>query len=237
MKPELIVMLTHHDKTVDNALEMFQEMKDTPVRHWGFKDVGLPPDEMKALVKCMKDAGKTVHLEVVSLTEEEGLKGAQLALEAGFDYLLGTVCFDSILDYVRGKPIKYCPFPGHVHSHPSILDGTLEEILTHASDLEARGAAGLDLLAYRYIGDADNLLLKLVTTVKVPVIAAGSIATFERIARVWKAHTWGFTIGSAFFDKKFVPDGSFQDNMMKVWNWLEETEEADLEKYFKMPVA
>jgi hypothetical protein len=237
MKPELIVMLTHHDKTVQNAMEMFQQMIDTPVRHWGFKDVGLPADEMKALVKCMKEAGKTAHLEVVSLTEEESLNGARLAVEAGFDYLDGTVCFDSVLEFIQDKPLRYCPFPGHVHSHPSILDGTMEEIVAHARSLEEKGVAGLDLLAYRYVGDADNLLCKVVEAVKVPVIAAGSIASFDRIAQVWKARIWGFTIGSAFFDKKFVPEGSFMDNMMKVWNWLEETEEADLDRYLKLAVS
>ena len=41
----------------------------------------------------MKKAGKTTYLEVVSLTEEEGLKGAKLAVEAGCDVLMGTVFF------------------------------------------------------------------------------------------------------------------------------------------------
>ena len=50
MKPELIVMLTYNDKTVENALELFNEMKDTPVTLWGFKDVGLPPEDMKKVV-------------------------------------------------------------------------------------------------------------------------------------------------------------------------------------------
>jgi hypothetical protein len=237
MKPELIVMLTHHDRTVQNALEMFQEMRDTPIRHWGFKDVGLPPDEMKSLVRCIKDAGKTAHLEVVSLTEEEVMAGAKIAVESGFDYLVGTVCFDSVLEYMKDKPTKYCPFPGHVHSHPSILDGTIEEIVDHARSLEAKGVAGLDLLAYRFVGDADNLLCKVVEAVNIPVIAAGSIASYERIARVWKSSTWGFTIGSAFFEKKFAPNGDFKENMMVVWNWLEETKETDLDSYVRSPVA
>ncbi|MCS6907943.1 MAG: hypothetical protein RML93_08695, partial [Anaerolineales bacterium] len=124
MKPELIVMLTHNDVTVSNALELFEQSKHLPVQHWGFKDVGLPPQQMKELVRRMKDAGKVTYLEVVSLSEEEGLRGAQIALEAGFDVLMGTVYFDSIHEYLKGKPIKYYPFPGHVHSHPSILDGT-----------------------------------------------------------------------------------------------------------------
>ena len=231
MKPELVVMLTHHDQTVQNALEMFEEMKSTPVQHWGFKDVGLPPEEMKNLVKHMKDAGKTTHLEVVSLSEEEGLAGARLAVESGFDYLVGTVYFDSIHEYLKDKPIRYFPFPGHVHSHPSVLDGTIEEIVADAHRLEAKGVHGLDLLAYRFVGNAEDLLREVVNAVNVPVVAAGSIGSYDRIARVWETQAWGFTIGSAFFEKKFVPDGSFQDNMMLVWDWLETTKESELGKY------
>ena len=91
MKPEFILMLTHNDTTVKEALNIFRECKDAPVEHWGFKDVGLPPDEMKMLVHEMKAAGKTTYLEVVSLSEEQGLRGAGIALEAGFDVLMGTV--------------------------------------------------------------------------------------------------------------------------------------------------
>lgn len=231
MRPELIVMLTHHDQTVANAIEMFDEMKDLPVIHWGFKDVGLPPDKMKQLVKNMKDAGKTPYLEVVSLSEAEGLRGAQIAVEAGFDILMGTVYFDSIRDYLRGKPIRYYPFPGHVHSHPSILDGTIDEIVAHALQLEAKGVHGFDLLAYRYTGDARALLKAVVSATHIPLVSAGSVATFERIAEIWEAGAWGFTIGGAFFEKKFVPQGSFADNMMAVWNWLESTSEAEMRRY------
>jgi hypothetical protein len=86
-KPELIVMLTYHDLTVPNALELFERLKDTAVTHWGFKDVGLPPEQMKPVVAAMKAAGKTTYLEVVSLSEAEGLSGAELAVELGFDVL------------------------------------------------------------------------------------------------------------------------------------------------------
>lgn len=229
MKPELIVMLTHHDKTVPDALELFEECKDLPVTHWGFKDVGLPPQQMKELVGRMKAAGKVTFLEVVSLSEEEGLVGAKLAVEAGFDILMGTVYFDSIHQYLKDKPIKYYPFPGHVYSHPSILDGTIEEIVNHARFLEAKGVHGMDLLAYRYVGEARKLLQEVVKATHVPIVSAGSIASFERIAEVWEARAWGFTIGSAFFEKKFVPDGSFKDNIRAVTDWLAHTDEAQLQ--------
>ncbi len=222
MKPELIVMLTYNDMTVKNAIELFDELKDTPVTHWGFKDVGLPADEMKNLVGNMNTAGKTTFLEVVSLTEEEGLTGAKLAVECGFDILMGTVFFDTINDYLKDKPVKYYPFPGHVHSHPSILDGAIEEIVQHTRSMEAKGVDGMDLLTYRYTGDAQALLTEVVKSTRVPVVSAGSIDSYDRIAEVRDTGAWGFTIGTAFFEKKFIPDGSFRDNMMAVWDWLQE---------------
>lgn len=233
MKPAFILMLTYNDTTVKDALEIFRACKGAPVTHWGFKDVGLPPDEMKALVGEMKEAGKTTYLEVVSLSEEEGLRGAKIAVEAGFDVLMGTVFFGSILEYLKDKPIKYYPFPGHVHSHPSILDGSIEEIVEHAKFLESQGLPGMDLLSYRYIGNAPQLLEEVVKATNVPIVSAGSIDSYRRLAEVWKTGAWGFTIGSALFDKKFVGNGSFLDNTLAVCNWLEKTQPSELDGYLK----
>jgi hypothetical protein len=220
VKPELIVMLTHHDQTVPQALELFENTRDFPITHWGFKDVGLPPKEMQRIVTAMKNAGKTTFLEVVSLSEEEGLQGAHLAVELGFDILMGTVFYPSIADYLKDKSVRYYPFPGHVHSHPSILDGTIDDIVAHASKLEGYGVHGLDLLTYRYDGEASRLLKRVVQATNIPIVSAGSIASFERINEVWDSGAWGFTIGSAFFEKQFVPDGSFEQNVLAVCNWL-----------------
>ncbi len=221
-KPELIVMLTHHDQTVPDALEIFERMKDYPIKYWGFKDVGLPPEEMEKVVSAMTDAGKITFLEVVSLSEEEGLRGARLAVDLGFDILMGTVFYPSIRAYLQEKPVRYYPFPGHVHSHPSILDGEIDEIVAHACELEGYGVHGLDLLTYRYNGEATALLKKVVDATTVPIVSAGSIASFERIQEVWDAGAWAFTIGSAFFEKKFVPAGSFDENVWAVCNWLQQ---------------
>ena len=233
MKPEFILMLTYHDSTVKDALNIFRECKEAPIAHWGFKDVGLPPEEMKALVKEMKAAGKTTYLEVVSLSEEEGLRGAQIAVDAGFDILMGTVFFDSILDHLIDKPIKYYPFPGHIYSHPSILDGTIEDIVSHARFLESKGVQGLDLLSYRYVGDAPLLLQEVVKATSIPIVSAGSIESYKRLAEVWQTGAWGFTIGSALFDKKFVPHGSFLDNALAVCDWLERNDLTTLDKYLE----
>lgn len=236
MKPEFILMLTYNDNTVKDALKIFRECKDTPVTHWGFKDVGLPPEEMKALVQEMKGAGKTTYLEVVSLSEEEGLSGAQIAVDAGFDILMGTVFFDSIMEYLKDKPIKYYPFPGHIFGHPSVMDGTIEEVVAHAKFLESKGVPGMDLLSYRFTGDAPLLLTEVVKATNVPIVSAGSIDSYRRLAEVWKTGAWGLTIGSALFDRKFVPNGSFKENTIAVCDWLAKTEFADLDKYLDLGV-
>lgn len=221
MKPELIVMLTHNDRTVGNALELFDEMKNFPVKHWGFKDVGLPKEEIEDLVRLMADAGKTSYLEVVSLSEAEGMEGAKLAVASGVDILMGTVFFDSIHEYLRDKPVAYYPFLGNVHSHPTVLEGSVQNIVAHARQLEAKGVDGMDLLAYRHVGEEVNLLTAVVEATSVPIVCAGSIGSYERIREVADSKAWGFTVGSAFFEEKFVPDGSFRENVTNVWNWMQ----------------
>ena len=55
MNPEIIIMLTNNDITVTNAEEVFESCKDLPAKKWGFKDIGLPKEEMIQLAKKMKD--------------------------------------------------------------------------------------------------------------------------------------------------------------------------------------
>ena len=147
-KPELIVMLTHEDETVPDALELFERAKNYPIKYWGFKDVGLPPKEMHEMAEAMKESGKITCLEVVSLSEEKGLRGARLAVDSGFDILMGTIFYPSIGDYLKDKPIRYYPFPGRIHGHPSILEGAIDDIVAHARELESYGVQGLDLLTF-----------------------------------------------------------------------------------------
>ncbi|MCA5960882.1 hypothetical protein LC724_11295 [Blautia sp. RD014234] len=45
MLDKIIIMLTHNDKTVPNAIEIFEENKDLPIQYWGFKDVGMEPEK------------------------------------------------------------------------------------------------------------------------------------------------------------------------------------------------
>ncbi len=212
----LVVMLTHHDQTVANAKEVFESCKDLPVEHWGFKNVGIPVPEMKELVAVIKAAGKTTHMEVVTYTEQECLDAAKLAVECEFDYLLGTVYYPSVAALLKGHPIKYFPFCGKVWGSPSVLGETIEGITEDAKRFEQLGIDGTDLLAYRFTGDADELIRTFKREIKFPVLVAGSVSTFERIDFLKQIDPWGFTIGSAFFESKFVPGASFRENLAAV---------------------
>ncbi len=221
MTPELIVMLTRNDQTVQNAIEVFDGCRNLPVQFWGFKNVGLPVAQMKALVENIRSAGKTPCLEVVTYTEKECMDAAQLAVGCGFDYLMGTIFYPSVFDFLKGRPIKYSPFCGKVSGHPSILKGSIEEIIAEGQKLQAMGVDAFDLLAYRYVDDPEALATNFIKAVKVPVILAGSVDSFARIDRVKAMGAWGFTIGGAFFDKKFVKDGSFSDQVAAVAHYLQ----------------
>ena len=70
--PELIVMLTYNDLTVRHASDIFEQCKNSKAAYWGFKEEGLPLEEMKALFGRMKACGKKTGLEVVAYTEDEG---------------------------------------------------------------------------------------------------------------------------------------------------------------------
>lgn len=216
----LIVMLTHNDQTVKTAIEDFDSSKDLNVQHWGFKNIGLPVPQMKTLVKNMKDSGKTTYLEVVTYNEEDCLAAANLAIECGFDCLMGTLYFPSVGKLVKNK-IKYFPFCGKVWDNPSILGGTIDEIIADANHLKELGADGIDILAYRFTGDPVELIKQYSKRVDIPTVIAGSIDSFNRMDFMKDVNAFGFTMGSALYNKKFSKEGSFRDNLKVVVDYLE----------------
>jgi hypothetical protein len=46
---------------------------------------------------------------------------------------------------VKASGIKYFPFCGEIYDRPSILDGTIEEIVKDAKRIESEGVHGFDL--------------------------------------------------------------------------------------------
>jgi hypothetical protein len=201
---EFIFMLTHSDRTVPNARAVYDEIRSTAVRYVGFKDIGLPIADLRALAEAIRADGREVMLEVVSENRDDELRSIRAALEIEVDWLLGGTHPDEALEIIAGSPVRYCPFPGRVVGHPSLLRGTIDEIAADAAALTARpGVHGLDLLAYRYDGDVEALTTAVMERSSGPVIAAGSVDSLERIAALAKIGVWGFTIGGAIFDGRF----------------------------------
>lgn len=205
-----IFMLTHSDSTVDDALGYVDALSSSGLQYIGFKDVGATAARQKAIANAARDAGFETFLEVVSTTREAEINSVHAALDAGVDWIMGGTQPDAVLPLLEGSGVKYCPFPGRVVGHPSILQGTIDEIAQSARDLTAReGVFGLDLLAYRHQSvDIEELARAVVHASAGPVVAAGSVVRDEQIAMLARAGAWAFTVGSAIFDGLFpgAPD-------------------------------
>jgi len=223
MKSKIVIMLTHNDKTVENAIEVFQTCKDLPVKRWGFKQVGLEENKMEKLVTDMKAAGKETFFEVVAYTEEECMAGAKQAVKMDVDYLLGTVYFKSVFEYLVSQNIKYMPFCGRVHSRPSILEGGFGEIIAQANTLIDKGVFGVDLLSFRH-KNGEELAKAYCGAIKKPVVIAGSINSRSRIDFIKSIDPWGFTMGSALFDGDFVPGSGVRANLEEVISYMDSIE-------------
>lgn len=205
MSADLIFMLTKDDQTVSDARKYVKEIVEEGVKHIGFKDVGLPLAEMKDLMKDLRNYDVTTYLEVVSLDEESEIHSAKTAIELDVDYLLGGTRPEVIAPLVKDIEMKYYPFVGKVIDHPSILTGTIPEIVEHAKQITSiDGVDGLDLLAYRFDGDNVPLLIKEVNSaIEQPIVVAGSIDRDERIDAVNQANAAAFTVGTAAFEMDF----------------------------------
>ncbi len=199
-----ILMLTRNDRTVGDALQVYERLRHGPLVHVGFKDIGLPFDALAELVAMIKADGRQALLEVVSSTHDAELASLEAAARLQVDYVLGGRHAHDAVRILRGRPIRYFPFAGRTVGHPTRLVGDAAEIVEDARALAAiPGVHGLDLLAYRFAGDVPALARAVVQAVPVPVIAAGSIDSAQRIAAMQAAGVWGFTVGSALFDGLF----------------------------------
>lgn len=216
--PELIVMLTHNDRTWENAYDVFEECKQSEVKFWGIKEEGLPLAQMKDLFAYMKKWNKTTILEVVSYDETSCLAGAEMAAACGCDILMGTCFFDSVNGFCKEHHLKYMPFVGKVSGRPSVLEGTPEDMLREAQRYLEKGVYGIDLLGYRYTGDAVTLNKTLVSQIHAPVCLAGSVNSYERLNEVKESGARFFTIGGAFFENKF--DGTHRQQIDKVCAYM-----------------
>jgi len=201
---DFILMLTSNDRTIPDARARVDEALEGGVRHIGFKDVGLPFDELKAVADAIRSVGGRSYLEVVSLDESSEIASARAAVDLDVDCLLGGTRADLVTEITRRHPVRYYPFPGEIVDHPSVLKGPAEAIVDSARRLAAlEHVHGLDLLAYRFNGDVPALMQQICSAVEKPVIMAGSVDSAERVAACANAGAAGFTVGTAAFAEVF----------------------------------
>jgi hypothetical protein len=214
---EFIFMLTRDDVTLSDAREVYASIagerersgdeasgRGSGVRHVGCKDVGLPTDELKALMDDIRSHGHETWIEVVSETEEDTLASARAAAEIRPDHLIGGTLIEPVQEILAGTGVKFWPYVGQIVGHPCLLRGSIDEIVADTERAAALGVDGINLLAYRHDGDVEALTRAVVGATDLPVICAGSVDSVDRIAALERCGAWAFTIGTAALDGALV---------------------------------
>lgn len=212
-------MLTHHDFTIPNALEVFDEVKETGLKCIGCKDIGLNVDQYKKLFAGFRKYGIQSFLEVVTYSEQEHFHGIELASKIGADNLIGGMpqYTKKTMDHLKQSKTQlgFYPYIGKISGHPCILGGSIDEIIKDGEEAQTYGINGINLLLYRYT-DNQKKLLEATRKLKVPLIVAGNVANFDQIEELKQHGVWAFTIGGAILEKKFTKDGTTREQILAV---------------------
>jgi hypothetical protein len=201
---EFIFMLTRDDVTLPDARAVYASIARSGVRHVGCKDVGLPTDELAALMGDIRSNGHETWIEVVSETEEATLASARAAAEIRPDHLIGGTLIEPVQEILAGTGVRFFPYVGRIVGHPCLLRGSIDEIVADTERATALGVDGINLLAYRYDGDVEQLVRAVAGATDLPVICAGSVDSVDRIGALDRCGAWAFTIGTAALDGALV---------------------------------
>lgn len=204
--PQFILMLTRDDRTLPDPVSVCADLAGLDVAQLGFKDVGLDAELLGDLAAAIHGLGAEASIELVGLDEEAEVRWAGRAAEAGIDRVLGGAHAGPVVHELAGSAVQYFPFAGAVGGHPTQLWGTVETIVDSARRLTDLGVDGVDLLAYRFNGDAPALTEAVVRATGLPIVAAGGIHSDEQISALARAGVWGFTMGTAMFDGSYRPE-------------------------------
>ena len=212
-------MLTSADRTVSDALDVLDDVRSVGLRHIGFKDVGVEPAVLAAVHRRIKELGAVSYMEVVSTTPEACLQSARVAREIGVDRLLGGTQIDEVMAMLAGTGVQYLPFPGRPFGHPTQLRGSADDVARDCRRFRERGAAGVDLLAYRAT-EAEPLALVRAARAALDggvLLVAGGVTRAEQVRALADAGVDAFTVGSAAFDGSFAPGvGSLRSQLKAV---------------------
>ena len=216
MVARFIFMLTRDDRTIPDAREVYANVAGTGITDVGCKDVGLAREELAALIEDIRARGHTSYLEVVSESEEATLASARAAAELRPDYLIGGTLIEPVQEIIAGTDVRFFPYVGSVIGHPCLLRGAIAAVIEDARRAESLGVDGINLLAYRYDGDVDELVEEVVSAISIPVIAAGSVDSAQRIRALADRGVWAFTIGTAALERKLVPGAPLDEQLAHV---------------------
>lgn len=217
-QPQFVLMLTLRDRTVPDAIDRYSELRELPIQSIGFKDVGLSPDLLHDLAKRVHADGREAFLEVVSLSADDELRSARLAVSIGADFLIGGVRHTEVMQIIADTPVRYFPYVGSIVGHPCQLAGDPAMIVEEARQVVEAGADGVNLLAYRYRdGDPLALLDRVVEAAHGRVIVAGDIVSPRQVEEVSRAGAWAFTIGSALLERRFAGRATFSEEVAAVF--------------------
>jgi len=203
---DFIFMLTREDRTVADCLDIVDAVGDLGLMHMGFKDVGVGPDLLAALNKRIRESGATSYMEVVATTPEEAAEAARLAVDLDVECLLGGCAPRACLSALGESEIAYYPFPGRPRGLPTVLHGTIDEIVADCRQFAEAGCAGVDLLAYRAVeADPIELIHAVRSAIEGDVIVAGDVNTPQRVRDIAAAGADAFTVGTAALSGAFAP--------------------------------
>ena len=148
---EFIFMLTHHDRTVPNAEEVLgRAARDRPA----LRGLQGRRRHARAAARPRRPCARRRAARSCSRwSRPAGTRAGSVraAVDAGVDWVLGGTHAAEAAALLAGTGIRYCPFPGTIVGHPSVLQGEIDEIARSAAELTALdGVHGVDLLAYRH---------------------------------------------------------------------------------------
>lgn len=222
-KPEFIAMLAKKDANVESIPEIIDACRGIPVSSWGFKSTGLSDEDILGISKCLNEAGKQVYVEVVTYTQEEYFRIAELA-KSGLIYCVTGTIYDSAMhSKLKECGVKYIPIVGKTIGLNGVITKPLEDIVADAVRVCAEDTDGISIMAYRHLQLDGNEIIKAVRSAipeQSKLMVVGSVNSFERIDNVIALGADFFSIGSALFNAQFVPDADFRSNLSEVADYL-----------------
>ncbi len=209
-----VPMPVKNAKNEDNAEEIMRSIyPELEVECLGCKDNGISWEDIEKINQYIKKTGKKSLLEVMA-DEDHWINSAQMAVGFGFDIVIGTHYSKAVADLLAENQIEYYPFIGKLTEQlPIIMQGTVEGIVSEAVYVSEQNVTGLTIPLYHFEGNVDDLARKLIANVKKPMFVAGHVSTEDQIRYLNELGYYGFTMGTQLIDKKYVPDGSFIDNL------------------------